>query len=266
MTATAKTIEMVPATTGDAPATPSSVVIMPDTEREVTPLSMLDRALRDGKDLATLEKFMDLQDRYERNQARRAFNEAFAAFKSEAIKIIRNKLVTDGPLKGKRYAELFSFVDAATPALSANGLSASWSITRDEKDWIEVTCTIEHILGGSKQVSLGGPPDTGGAKNALQARISTVTYLERATFKAACGLAEQGDDDDGKAAGPPAVLSEDQLKELQDYIDQNDLAPSKILTKLGVASLEEIPAKEFDRLMTMLRAFVAERAKKGPAK
>src|SRR5690606_10985087 len=92
---------------------------------------------------------------------------------------------------------------AATPALSKHGLSASWDITRDEKDWIEVTCTVEHVLGGNKKVALGGPPDSGGAKNALQARISTVTYLERATFKAACGLAEQGDDKDGNAPKEP---------------------------------------------------------------
>jgi len=44
---------------------------------------------------------------------------------------------------------------------------------------------------------MGGPPDAGGAKNAIQARASTKTYLERYTLKAICGLSEQDDDDDG---------------------------------------------------------------------
>ena len=114
----------------------------------ITPMAMLDRALSSGRDLETIEKLMALQERWEAGQARKAFNEAFAAFKAEAVTVIRNRKVTDGPLKGRTYAELVSFVDAATPALSKHGLSASWNITRDEKDWIEVTCTVEHVLGG----------------------------------------------------------------------------------------------------------------------
>jgi hypothetical protein len=48
---------------------------------------------------------------------------------------------------------------------------------------------------------MAGPPDAGGAKNAIQARASTITYLERYTLKAICGVAEQGDDSDGNHGG-----------------------------------------------------------------
>ena len=44
---------------------------------------------------------------------------------------------------------------------------------------------------------MGGPPDVGGAKNPIQARASTVSYLQRYTLKAITGLSEQEDDDDG---------------------------------------------------------------------
>lgn len=147
---------------------------------------------------------MDLQDRYNAAQAERAYNAAFAAFKSEAVRIIKGREVTDGPLRGRAYAELHDVVDAVTPALSRHGLSASWRLTRDEKDWIEVTCMLKHIGGHSESVSMGGPPDTGGAKNALQARASTKSYLERYTLKAICGVAEGGDDTDGNP--PPAAV------------------------------------------------------------
>jgi hypothetical protein len=100
-------------------------------------------------------------------------------------------------LKGKSYAELFSVVNAVTPALSRHGLSAAWRLTKDEKDWLEVTCTLTHTLGHSEAVSMGAGPDSGGAKNGIQARASTVTYLERYTLMAATGLAAQGQDDDG---------------------------------------------------------------------
>lgn len=164
---------------------------------QANPMSMLAVAVQRGMDPETIARLLALQKEWEANEARKAYNIAFAAFKSEAIVIIRNKPVIDGPLKGKSYAELFAFVDAVTPPLSKHGLSHSWKLTKDEKDWIEVTCTLKHSLGHFETVSMGGPPDIGGAKNAIQARASSVTYLEKYTLKAICGVAEKGDDNDG---------------------------------------------------------------------
>jgi hypothetical protein len=164
---------------------------------ENSPAAMMLAAQQRGATPEQIEKMMALQERWEANEARKAYNAAFAAFKSEAVQIVRNKAVTDGPLKGKAYAELFSVVNALTPALSRHGLSASWKLTKDEEDWMEVTCTLRHVAGHEESVSMGGPPDAGGAKNAIQARASTKSYLERYTLKAICGVAEGGEDDDG---------------------------------------------------------------------
>jgi hypothetical protein len=172
-----------------------------------TPAMLLQIAVERGADLAYVEKLMELQERFQKNEARNAYNAAFAAFKAEAVKIIKNRSVTAGPLNGKKYAELHSVVNAVTPALSRHGLSASWQLTKDEKDWLEVTCTIKHAAGHSESVAMGGPPDTGGAKNKIQERASTISYLSRYTLKAITGLAEQDDDDDGNGA----PLSADQL-------------------------------------------------------
>lgn len=169
-----------------------------------SPAAMMMAAMSQGASLEQVEKMMDLQDRWERKEAEKAYNAAFAAFKAEAVRIIKGREVTDGPLRGRSYAELHDVVDAVTPALSRHGLSASWKLTRDEKDWIEVTCTLKHTGGHSESVSMGGPPDTGGAKNALQARASTKSYLERYTLKSICGVAEGGDDTDGNP--PPAAV------------------------------------------------------------
>lgn len=162
-------------------------------------LSLMDR----GASLDQIERMMDLAERNEKREAEKAYNAAFAAFKAEAVRIVKGRKVTDGPLRGKEYAELHDVVDAVTPALSRHGLSTAWKLTRDEKDWLEVTCTLKHVGGHSESVSMGGPPDAGGAKNVLQARASTKSYLERYTLKAICGVAEGGDDTDGN---PPAAV------------------------------------------------------------
>ncbi len=168
-----------------------------------TPSDLLRMAVEQGADLDRLERLMALQERWEAGEAKKAYAVAFGAFKAEAVRILKNRAVTDGPLKGKSYAELHSVVDAVTPALSRHGLSSSWRLTKDEKDWIEVTCTLTHVGGHSDSVSMGGPPDAGGAKNAIQARASTISYLERYTLKAITGTAEGGEDTDGN--NPPAI-------------------------------------------------------------
>ena len=171
-----------------------------------SPMGMMLAAMNQGASLEQVEKMMDLQDRWERKEAEKSYNAAFAAFKAEAVRIIKGRKVTDGPLRGKEYAELHDVVDAVTPALSRHGLSTAWKLTKDEPQWLEVTCTLKHVGGHSESVSMGGPPDAGGAKNALQARASTKSYLERYTLKAICGVAEGGDDSDGNTPAPTVPL------------------------------------------------------------
>lgn len=194
------------------PATKAQVPAIADT----TPAGMMLTLLSKGASIEQISQMMDLQERFEKREAEKSFNAAFAAFKAEAVRVVKNRAVTAGPLAGKSYAELFSVVDAVTPALSKHGLSAAWRITRDEPAWIEVTCTIKHSAGHSDSVAMGGPPDTGGAKNAIQARASTISYLERYTLKAICGIAEGGEDDDGGNRGETIPENEALLNKWQE--------------------------------------------------
>lgn len=188
----AETMELV-----EAPAQPQPVALPPNA----SPAAIMQLAIQQGAPVETIERMWALQVAWEKREAERQFNEAFAAFKAHAVRVIKNRQVTDGPLKNKKYAELFAVVNAVTPALSEHGLSASWKLTKDDKDWIEVTCTLKHTGGHSESVSMGGPPDAGGAKNAIQARASAVSYLERYTLKAILGVSEQEEDDDGNGGG-----------------------------------------------------------------
>lgn len=187
------------------PVTAQAPASTPLAIQSPTPAMLLQMAVQQGADLDKLERLMALQERWEAAQAKKAYDQAFAEFKAESIRIIKNRNVSAGPLNGKKYAELFAIVNAITPALSRANLSSAWKLTKDEKDWLEVTCTLRHIGGHEESVAMGGPPDQGGAKNAIQARASTVSYLERYTLKAITGLSEQEDDDDGNGLAPASL-------------------------------------------------------------
>lgn len=173
-----------------------------------SPMAMAIAAMQSGMSPDQIGAMMDLQDRYNATQAKKAYDEAFAAFKAEAVKIVKGKDVTAGPLKGTRYAVLNDVVKAVTPALSEHGLSSSWKLTRDEPDWMEITCFLRHVGGHQESVSMGGPPDSGPGRNAIQARASTKTYLERYTLKAITGLSEQDDDTDGATQVDTAIIDD----------------------------------------------------------
>jgi hypothetical protein len=177
------------------PTDPDAAAIVPAA---LTPMAMLQIAVSQNADLEKIAKLMELQERWEANEARKAFNVAFSAFKAEAIRILKNTLVSDGPLKGKQYADLFAVVDTITPFLSKHGLSHSWKLTKDDPTWMEVTCTLRHAQGHAESVSMGAAPDTGPGRNAIQARMSANTYLERYTLLAITGMAAAGTDTDGR--------------------------------------------------------------------
>lgn len=194
-------IELVP----QAKAAGNHLATQPATQ-PATPSMMLATAVERGASLEYVEKLMALQERWEANEARKAYNEAMAGFKGAAVKVIRSKKITDGPLKGKKHADLFAVVDAATHALSEHGLSATFRVLDDSKDWIRIACRISHVAGHSEETAFGGPVDIGPGRNAIQARKSSVTYLERITMLLALGLAEQDADDDGGSGGDDEML------------------------------------------------------------
>lgn len=172
-----------------------------------TPAYLLQLAVEQGADLDKLERLMALQERWEANEAEKALNDAFANFKAEAVRIVKTKEIKDGPLKGKKHAVCAEIIDATTPALSKYGLATSWRITKDTKDLIEVTARLKHRLGGVDTVSFSAAPDVGPGRNAIQARSSAVTYLERITLTAVLGLSAHENDDDGN--GGPIVRGDD---------------------------------------------------------
>lgn len=179
-----------------------------------TPALLLQMAVQQGADLDKLEKLMELQDRWEKNEAKKAFDDAMADFKAESIEIIKRKLVDFTTAKGRttyKHAELSDVIEAVGPSLSRHGFSWSWTPKQD-RGWIDITCTLKHRLGHSESVTLGAPPDESGGKNTIQSIVSTTTYLERHTLKAVCGVSEKGDDTDGHAPTAAAAPEIDEAK------------------------------------------------------
>lgn len=183
--------------------------------KSTTPADLLAIAVSNNADIDKLAKLLDLQERWERNEARKAFVVAMNDFKAEPPKIIKNKHVHFDTAKGPNdydHATLDHVCSAVTGTLSKHGISHRWKIEQTDA-WIKVTCVLTHEKGHSEETTLLGAADNTGSKNSIQAIGSTVTYLQRYTLLAACGLAAANTDTDGVVA--PAM---DNLQERLEWI------------------------------------------------
>lgn len=167
-----------------------------------TPSDLLRMAVEQGADIAKLEQLMALQERWEANQARKAYVEAMAAFKRNPPTILKDKHVE---FKGTNYdhATLGGICGVVIDALANNGFSHRWETSQPDSGMIVVSCVLTHSLGHSESTTIQAPPDNSGSKNAIQSIGSAITYLQRYTLLAACGLATNAmpDDDGGGTDG-----------------------------------------------------------------
>ena len=103
---------------------------------------------------------------------------------------------------------------------------------------MEVTCTLRHVAGHSEAVSMGSAPDSGPGRNAIQARGSAKTYLERYTATAILGMAPQDADDDGGKSGGSG-LSGSQLADFDAALEAvTDVQSADALWKSVVKACE----------------------------
>lgn len=217
----------------------------------VTPMDMLNRAVETGAGLDMVEKLMGLQERWEANQARKAFDEAISAAKAKIGPIERNA-------KGhndKRYANFAAIAKVVDPILSEFGLS--YRFRTAQTDRISVTCILSHKAGHSEETTLSGPADSSGNKNAIQAIGSTLSYLQRYSLVQMLGLAV-ATDDDGKAAAGVPLITQEQADNLRDLIEANGKKLGPFLKWAKVEKIEEIRADYYDSCVTAIQTPVAK--------
>jgi hypothetical protein len=238
----------------------STVGVPADQQVAITPMQMLQIAVQQNADLDKLTKIMDLQERWEKNEARKAFVAALTAFKASPPTLTKNKHVKFGTTEYD-HATLDQVSAVIGKALSAHGISHRWEVQQPGAAII-VTCVLTHEKGHSESVQLSAPADTSGSKNAIQSIGSTISYLQRYSLLAATGLATKGQDDDGAKA---AAMDEGVRSDFEAAIDAaTDAHGLEEVWKKAVAECKKTPRDM--ETYNALKARVAERGKQLKAK
>lgn len=221
-----------------APATPADIVLY---------------AMQKGADIAQIEKFMDLQMKWEADQARKAFVSDMAEFKKNPPKITKDKQVA---FNGTSYmhATLGNVTGAIVEGLARHGFSHRWDTEQQQGGQIVVTCILTHKQGHSERTTLSAGRDDSGKKNSIQQMASTVTYLQRYTLLSATGVATNDqEDDDGRAAELDTTLADKWIAKA------NAAATADALTKVWAEGVIEINRAKDQLAYNEFKAVVTKR-------
>ena len=90
------------------------------TAADQSPMAMMTMAISQGADLSQLEKMMDLQIRWEANEAKKAYVKAMAAFKADPPKIEKDRKVSYNKTNYS-HASLGNVTEKINSGLGAHG-------------------------------------------------------------------------------------------------------------------------------------------------
>lgn len=181
---------------------------------------LIQAAIAKDFDIAKLEKLMELEDKWRKNNAINAFNAAFADFQSQCPSVTndchKNISTKNNGVKKLAYASLSQFSKTIKPFLGKCGLSYRFEHQQSNGS-VRVRCILSHVDGHCVDAVLESPPDVSGGKIGLHAMASTITYLKRYTLSDVTGISSGEEDDDGDEA---VTQSQEKKKtDLKDYPD-----------------------------------------------
>lgn len=206
-----------------------------------SPAKLLEMAVSKNADLDKLEKLMDLQERWDATQAKKAYYLSLSKFQRDCPPVLKTKAGYDDRYY---YAPLDQIIKVIKPSLFKNKLTYRWE--QAEKDnKIHVTCIITHVDGHSEQTTLESVPDTSGGKNPIQSKGSAVQYLRRYTLESVLGIATSATDNDG---GKPT--------EKPKAKEQPKISKAKSTELLGQAKILIDEYTEHKDLMAKYKSFV----------
>lgn len=223
-------------------------------------MEVIARAAADPQtDVGKLERLLEMYERITAHQAKAAYTAAMVTMKPKLPVIERRGMITitDKATHTKVIQEtpyaLWEHIDEAiTPILSEHGFALTFrsGVTGDGK--ITVTGVLSHRDGHSEETTITLPHDSSGSKNAVQAVGSSTSYGRRYTATLLLNICTKGEDDDGQAAGASGLITEDQCEKIFDLIKSTKADTAKFCSFMGVASIPDIKAKDFDRAMHAL--------------
>ena len=220
-----------------------------------SPVTLLAQALAQGVSTEQLQQFMDLQERYEANEARKAYAQDMVRCQKLMPTVMAQ---VEGEKTNSYYAKLGHINQLITPIYTKAGFSISFGQGKPEVEGeIRTTCRVLHKLGHFEDFFIDLPPDLAGAqgtvnKTPIHARASSNSYGQRYIVKGVFNLSILSEDDDGALAGALGGgvsnrVTEEEAMALGAAIADWGLNSDAILREFAILNWEQLAAKKLEK-------------------
>lgn len=223
------------------------------------PMEQAQQFLQAGGDLKSLEKMMDLQDRFEKKEAEKAFFIAMVQAQKGMPVIHEGR---SNKATSSKYAAYKDIVRGAKPIYTSFGLSVSFYEGESKKeDYIKLCADVCHEKGHSKTYSMDLPIDDKGPKGApVKTKIhgikSAVSYGRGMLLGSIFNIPTNEDvDDDGNGAGVK-YISEKQVSQITDLMNEHIIPEqqAEFLKWANIETVETIFAENFNAVVSSIKA------------
>lgn len=224
----------------------TDITTVPQTDM----ITLLEKAIMNPEvDPAKLNGLLDFQFRMMDKQAEIEFNAAFARLQP-LLPVIEKKGAIKFGAANQPYAKYEDIDKAIRPLLIAEGFSLSFNSETADKA-TTYSGTLSHKLGHSRTVKTPPlPGDTSGSKNAIQALGSTMSYAKRYLVMMLLNIVTKDIDDDANSYG---LINDQQIMDIEKLIVDTDSDKNKFLSYLGIEKLADIPARDYDKSISLLK-------------
>lgn len=218
-------------------------------------MSMIERMATDASiSIERVEQTFAFYQKVQADLARRAYDAAFAEMQPDLPeidkrgKIIIKKKDGDEIIQSTPYALWEDTNKMIKPILAKHGFGLSFRITQTEAR-LTTTAILSHRDGHREETSFSAPIDSTGSKNNVQGWGSSFSYGKRYSGTAILNITTRGEDDDGKAAGAGATITEEQRDELVRMMDAKDFDMDRVAgfcRHFKVPTIDDLPLAKFE--------------------
>lgn len=222
---------------------------------ESTPARLLELAVQSNADPEKLRQLMDLQERWEAQNAKRAYFAALASFQRVCPHIPKTKAVRnrDGSER-YRFAPLDDIVAAVRGPLMACGFSYRFETAHNDDGSVRVACVVQHEGGHTERSEVVIPTFAGQGTNKAQDTGVAITYGRRYAFSDAFGITTGDEDTDGRGLDdePADLITAQQALDIEALISEVGADRARFLRHCGVERAGDIKAAHFKRVVDLL--------------
>lgn len=221
---------------------------------------MIERAARDPNvDIDKMERLFQMHERMTATAARLAYDAAFSAMQPELPEIdkrgriiIRDKNDRGTIIQSTPYALWDDTNKLIKPILARHGFGLSFRISQTDSR-LTTKAVLSHAAGHREETEFASPIDSTGSKNNVQGWGSAFSYGKRYTGTAILNITTKGEDDDGKAAGAGATITEEQAEQIKAALEDTGGQLPRFCAYFKLDKLTDLPSAKFDGAMAMIR-------------